>query len=82
MKLPAYDNAFLHIARQVDPLAVEFPAIARAAATEYLSIDARRKGVQIAFASMFALDRLILVLSAIWLGLSFANAPGRSPSAG
>ncbi|WP_449376193.1 HAMP domain-containing protein, partial [Bosea thiooxidans] len=73
MKLPAYDNSFLHIAREVDPLAVEFPAVARGAAVEYLSIDARRKGVQIAFASMYGLIALILLLSAIWIGLSFAN---------
>jgi two-component system nitrogen regulation sensor histidine kinase NtrY len=52
---------------------VEFPAVARGAAVEYLSIDARRKGVQIAFASMYGLIALILLLSAIWIGLSFAN---------
>ncbi|MGO4174715.1 ATP-binding protein [Bosea sp. TAF32] len=73
VKLPAYGNSFLHIAREVDPLAVEFPAVARGAAVEYLSIDARRKGVQVAFASMYGLIALILLLSAIWLGLSFAN---------
>uniref|UniRef100_A0A9E8CR30 histidine kinase n=1 Tax=Bosea sp. NBC_00436 TaxID=2969620 RepID=A0A9E8CR30_9HYPH len=73
MKLPSYDNSFLHVAREVDPLAVEFPSVARGAAVEYLSIDARRKGVQIAFASMYGLIALILLLSAIWLGLSFAN---------
>ncbi|WP_248307761.1 PAS domain-containing sensor histidine kinase [Bosea sp. AS-1] len=73
VKLPIYNNNFLYIAREVDPLAVEFPAVARGAAVEYLSIDARRKGVQIAFASMYGLIALILLLSAIWLGLSFAN---------
>jgi len=73
VKLPVYDGNFLYIAREVDPLAVEFPAVARGAAVEYLSIDARRKGVQIAFASMYGLIALILLLSAIWLGLSFAN---------
>ena len=74
MKLPTYENTFLHIAREVDPMAVEFPSVARVAAAEYLSIDARRKGVQVAFASMYALIAVILLLSAIWLGLSFANA--------
>lgn len=73
MKLPAYEGSFLYTAREVDPLAVEFPAVARGAAVEYLSIDARRKGVQVAFASMYALIALILLLSAIWIGLSFAN---------
>lgn len=73
VKLPAYENGYLHIAREVDPLAVDFPAVARGAAVEYLAIDARRKGVQIAFASMYALIAVILLLSAVWLGLSFAN---------
>lgn len=73
VKLQTYDGAFLYVAREVDPLAVEFPAVARAAAVEYLGIDAKRKGVQIAFASMYALIALILLLSAIWLGLNFAN---------
>ena len=73
MKLPSYDNSYLHIAREVDPLAVEFPAVARGAAVEYLAIDARRQGVQVAFASMYALIAVILLLSAVWLGLSFAN---------
>ncbi len=74
MKLPAYgEETFLHIAREVDRLAVEVPAQSRAAAAEYLAIDARRKGVQVAFASMYGLIAVILLLSAIWLGLSFAN---------
>ena len=57
----------------MNPLAVEFPTIARAAAVEYLAIDSRRQGIQIAFASMFALIALIVLLSAIWFGLNFAN---------
>ncbi len=73
VKLPSYDNAFLHVAREVDALAVDSPAIARGAAQEYLDIDQRRKGVQIAFASMYALISVILLLSAVWIGLSFAN---------
>jgi two-component system, NtrC family, nitrogen regulation sensor histidine kinase NtrY len=73
IKLAAYPETFLHVAREVDALAVESPTIARNAAVEYLAIDARRKGVQVAFASMYALIALILLLSAIWLGLSFAN---------
>ncbi|MGL4976302.1 MAG: HAMP domain-containing protein, partial [Bosea sp. (in: a-proteobacteria)] len=72
-RLSGYENAFLYVARQVDQLATEFPGIARGAAVEYLGIDARRKGVQFAFATMYALITLILLLSAVWLGLSFAN---------
>jgi two-component system, NtrC family, nitrogen regulation sensor histidine kinase NtrY len=73
IRLPAWDDAFVYVARQVDQLAVEFPEIAREGAAEYLAINSRRKGVQVAFASMYALITVILLLSAIWLGLSFAN---------
>ncbi len=73
MKLPAYGEAFLHVAREVDSLATDAPGLSREAAAEYLAIDARRKGVQVAFASMYALIALIVLLSAIWLGLAFAN---------
>ncbi len=73
IKIPAYGDAYLLVEREVNPLAVEFPAVSRAAAAEYLSIDARRQGVQIAFASMFALIALIALLSAVWFGLNFAN---------
>jgi two-component system nitrogen regulation sensor histidine kinase NtrY len=73
MKLASYNDAVLFVAREVSPLAVEFPAISRAAVSEYLEIDNRRKGVQIAFALMFTLIALIVLLSAIWFGLSFAN---------
>jgi two-component system nitrogen regulation sensor histidine kinase NtrY len=74
MKLPSYgEDAHLFVAREVNPLAVEFPTIARAAAVEYLAIDNQRKGIQIAFASMFVLIALIVLFSAIWFGLNFAN---------
>jgi two-component system nitrogen regulation sensor histidine kinase NtrY len=72
-KLPIWDDTYLYVAREVDQLAVDFPNIARNGASEYLAINARRKGVQVAFASMYALITVILLLSAIWLGLSFAN---------
>jgi two-component system nitrogen regulation sensor histidine kinase NtrY len=72
-KLPQYENGFLFVAREVSPLAVEFPTVARAAAADFLAMDSRRRGVQIAFASMFVLIALVVLFSAIWFGLSFAN---------
>jgi two-component system nitrogen regulation sensor histidine kinase NtrY len=73
MRLPDFPDLFLLIARQVDVLAVEFPAQARSAAVEYLAIDSRRQGVQIAFGSMYVLISLTVLLSAVWFGLSFAD---------
>jgi two-component system, NtrC family, nitrogen regulation sensor histidine kinase NtrY len=73
MRLREFPDLYLFIARQVDALAVEFPTQARAAAGEYLAIDARRQGVQIAFGSMYVLISLTVLLSAVWFGLSFAD---------
>jgi hypothetical protein len=42
-------------------LAVEFPGVSRAAATEFLTIDAGRRSVQIAFATMLVVARRDLV---------------------
>ncbi|WP_375457919.1 ATP-binding protein [uncultured Enterovirga sp.] len=73
LKLPAHDGRILFVARAVDPRAVEFPPVAQAGINYYLALEQKRVGIQIAFASMFALIALIVLLSAIWFGLNFAN---------
>jgi two-component system nitrogen regulation sensor histidine kinase NtrY len=45
----------------------------RASVTEYAAIEARRYGVQIAFALMYTVIALTVLLSAVWIGLNFAN---------
>ncbi len=61
--VPGFGDAYLLVARQVEEIAVEFPEQARAAAVEYLNIDARRRGIQIAFGAMYALISLTVLLS-------------------
>ena len=73
LKLSAHDGRILFVARPVDPRAVEFPPVAEAGIAYYQALEQKRIGVQIAFATMFALIALIVLLSAIWFGLSFAN---------
>jgi two-component system, NtrC family, nitrogen regulation sensor histidine kinase NtrY len=73
LRVNEYDQAFLLIARQVDPVTVDFPLQARAAAQEYLLIDSRRQGVQLAFGAMYLLITLTVLLSAVWFGLSFSS---------
>jgi two-component system nitrogen regulation sensor histidine kinase NtrY len=73
LKVPAFDNAYLIVARAVDPKALEFPQQAQQAANYYEALSERKLELKIAFASMYGLISLILLLSAIWLGLSFAN---------
>jgi two-component system, NtrC family, nitrogen regulation sensor histidine kinase NtrY len=73
VKLAAFDNAFLFVARPGDPRASEYTSAAEEGLRYYQGLEAKRVGVQIAFASMYLLVTLILLLSAIRLGLSFAN---------
>ena len=40
---------------------------------EYANLQARRLGVQVAFALMYTVIGLIVLLSAVWIGLNFAN---------
>ena len=71
--LSSFDNTFLYVARPVDPFAVDFPTQASNLIALYETFDAHRRTIQIAFAMMYVLLALILILSATWLGLSFAN---------
>ena len=73
VKLSSFDNAFLFVARPGDPKASAYTAQAEEGLRYYEGLEARRIGVQVAFASMYILVTLILLLSAIRLGLAFAN---------
>ena len=72
-QVPAAQEMFLYAARPIDPFAVEFPAQAAGLIGLYESYEQHRHNIQIAFATMYVLIALIMVLSATWLGLSFAT---------
>jgi two-component system nitrogen regulation sensor histidine kinase NtrY len=40
---------------------------------EYIAFESRRLGIQVAFALMYTVIALIVMLSAVWIGLNFAN---------
>ena len=73
LKLSGYTDTFLYGARPVDPRAIEFPRIADAGLAYYRVLEERKASLQVAFATMYALVALIVLLSAAWLGLNFAN---------
>lgn len=66
-------NAFLYVARPVGPFGVEFARQATRLITFYDMFDAYRHRIQIAFATMYVLIALVMLLAATWVGLSFAN---------
>jgi two-component system nitrogen regulation sensor histidine kinase NtrY len=71
--LASFKDTFLYVARPVDPFTVEFPREAAKLVALYDGFDSHRQSIQIAFATVFVLIALIMLLSATWLGLSFAN---------
>jgi two-component system nitrogen regulation sensor histidine kinase NtrY len=72
--LTSFKDTFLYVARPVDPFTVEFPREAAKLVALYDGFDSHRQSIQIAFATVFVLIGLIMLLSATWLGLSFANS--------
>jgi two-component system nitrogen regulation sensor histidine kinase NtrY len=68
-----YDDAYLYAVRPIDPRVVQYLRQTEESVVEYQGLEARRFGVQVAFALMYALIALILLLAAIWIGFNFAN---------
>jgi two-component system nitrogen regulation sensor histidine kinase NtrY len=73
VKLDQYEDQYLYVTRLLDPRVVPQLQATRASVTEYAAIEARRVGVQVAFALMYTVIALIVLLSAVWIGLNFAN---------
>ncbi|HZP70465.1 MAG TPA: PAS domain-containing sensor histidine kinase [Pseudolabrys sp.] len=73
IKLEHYDDQYLYLTRLLDPRVVPQLQATRASATEYAALEQRRVGVQVAFALMYTVIALIVLLSAVWIGLNFAN---------
>jgi two-component system nitrogen regulation sensor histidine kinase NtrY len=73
LKLEKYDNYFLYVTRLLDPRVVPQLQATRESVLEYSAIEQRRLGVQVAFGLMYTVIALIVLLSAVWIGLNFAN---------
>ncbi len=73
IKLRGYDNTYLYVARLLDPRVVAQLRATQEGVAQYAELEARRVGVQIAFALMYTVIALIVLLSAVWIGLNFAN---------
>jgi two-component system nitrogen regulation sensor histidine kinase NtrY len=73
IKLKGYDDAYLFVAHILNPTVFAWIQQTRSNIEEYASLEARRSGVQLAFALMYAVITLTVLLSAVWLGFAFAN---------
>ena len=68
-----FKETFVYAARPLDPFAIEFPKQANNLVELYDAFDAHRLNIIFVFALMFALFALVMLMSASWIGISFAN---------
>ncbi|MBB5049512.1 two-component system nitrogen regulation sensor histidine kinase NtrY [Rhodopseudomonas rhenobacensis] len=73
IRLRAFDDTFLYVARLLDPRVVAQLRQTQASVAEYAEVEARRLGVQVAFALMFTVIALTVLMSSVLIGLNFAN---------
>jgi len=71
--LSNFNDTYLYVVRPVNARVLQQLRETRANAAEYQLLEQRRTGVQVAFGLMYVAIALTLLLSAIWIGMWFAN---------
>jgi two-component system nitrogen regulation sensor histidine kinase NtrY len=71
--LKSFEDTYLYVGRFVDARVLGYLAQTREVVDEYRSLELRRSGIERAFAIIFGVVALLLLLAAIWVGLIFAN---------
>ncbi|AVM73610.1 sensor histidine kinase NtrY-like [Magnetospirillum gryphiswaldense] len=67
-----FDETFLYVGRFVDPKVIGHMEQTSAAVAEYEHLEGRRLSLERAFSMIFAIIALLLLLAAVWVGLSMA----------
>src|SRR5712675_294907 len=73
IRLRAFNDTFLYVARLLDPRVVAQLKQTQASVAEYAEIESRRLGLQVAFGLMFAVIALTILMASVLIGLNFAN---------
>jgi two-component system, NtrC family, nitrogen regulation sensor histidine kinase NtrY len=73
IRLRAFDNTFLYVARLLDPRVVSQLRQTEASVAEYGEMESRRLGLQVNFALIFAVIALTILMASVLIGLNFSN---------
>ena len=73
IKLGGFIDAYLYVARSLQPEVVDHTRQIQAVMRDYQRLEEERYGIQITFVMIFIVVALLVLLSAVWLGLQFAN---------
>ena len=68
IRLRSFTDTFLYVARVVGQLRQTQASVA-----EYAQLESRKLGIQVAFALMFAVIALTILMASVLIGLNFAN---------
>jgi two-component system nitrogen regulation sensor histidine kinase NtrY len=77
VKVDGLPNAMLYVGRPVDPLVLSHVAATNAAVDQYEKLEGQRSGYQVSFILIFGVAALLLLLAAVWVGLTFATQISR-----
>jgi len=73
IKLDSLVDAFLWVGRYVEPQVLDHISRTRDAVKQYETIESRRSSFETTIAAMFVLVVLLLLMAAVWVGLTFAT---------
>ena len=74
VKLNAFIDAYLFVGRFIDSAVIDAVDQTRLAASDYQSLSFSQVDLQVSMAAIFAVVALLMLLSALWLGLNLANS--------
>jgi len=67
------DDSFFYAARAVDPISDKVARDASNVSAVFANFERHRHNIELGFASVFVMLSLTLLISAVWIGLTFAN---------
>jgi len=73
IRLRGFTDTFLYVVRTLDPRVVAQLKQTEASVAGYTQMESQRLGIQVAFALMFAVIALTILMASVLIGLNFAN---------
>ena len=73
VRLNSFEEAYLLVGRLVEPKVLGHMDRTNDAVQLYQELEGKRSGLQLSFALIFVVVALLLLLGAVWVGLTFAN---------
>ena len=73
MRIDADSDTYMYVGRLIDPLVLGFAEETRRRSAAYFELEQERSRIEFGLAAIFVLLAFLLVSSAVWLGLAFAN---------